>query len=146
MSWHPFIWQIGKNWKENLKDGYQFGDITKGWFGFRNDYDTEIDTVTSSLFNQVNSQARDEFLADREHTEQREDTSYQRAVSDMRSAGLNPYTISAAPVNSSASSVGENTIQSKLQMLGYVLDLSNLDAKNRSITNNLIGNILKAIM
>lgn len=92
----------------------------------------------------LSESARDQFLADREHQEMREDTAYQRGVADMEKAGLNPYTIGANPAPSSASSVGGDTLTNKLQVLGFMLDLKNLDAKNRQITNNLITGLLKA--
>lgn len=98
----------------------------------------------NSLFNPSAAAAstRNEYLADREHTEMREDTSYQRAVKDMQAAGLNPYTIGASPANSSSSNVGELTASYRLQMLGNLLDVANLSLKNKKITNDSITSIL----
>lgn len=111
---------------------------------FRNKQ-TDIDADVSSILGEVSDNSRQQYLEDREHTEQREDSAYQRAVSDMRKAGLNPYTVGSSPSPSSSSSVGEHTIQSKLSMLGYILDLKNLDIKNRQVTNQAIGNVIKMI-
>jgi hypothetical protein len=155
-SWNLPRW-VGdsfKNVKHNLENGYQFGDIVKGWYGWTDDSVSnpivnDIDLSSAGSFNellgQVQDTSRQEYLEDREHTEQREDTAYQRSVEDMRQAGLNPYTISASPANSSASSVGQNSIASKLQMMGYILDLKNLDIKNKALANGVLGNIIKAV-
>lgn len=111
---------------------------------FRNKQ-SDLDSSVTSILGEVSDNSRQQYLEDREHTEQREDTSYQRAVADMRKAGLNPYTVGSSPASSSTSTVGENSIQTKLSMLGYILDLKNLDIKNRQVTNQAIGNLLKAI-
>lgn len=91
---------------------------------------------------QFGSGNRKEFLEDREHTEMREDTAYQRGVEDMRKAGLNPYTIGSNPAPSSVSTVGQNSVTNRLQMLGYILDMQNLSLKNKKLTNDLIGDVL----
>lgn len=104
-----------------------------------------FDEDTTEILGEVLSDSRKEYLEDRAHSEMREDTAYQRAVEDMRKAGLNPYTIGSTPANSSASQVGAQTIASKLQVLGYILDLKNLDLKNRKITNDTITSILKIL-
>ena len=140
-SWQfPWIWNSIGAIANNLKDGYQLGDFTLGYAGYSRDQNNLEQQAQSIL-----GEARNEYLADREHTEAREDSAYQRAVSDMRKAGLNPYTVGSNPAPSSASSVGSNVISNKLQVLGYILDLKNLDAKNRKITNDTIGSILNAL-
>jgi len=144
LSWSPWIWNVGSNWKSNLSDGYHFGDILGGFYGFNRNTPKEED-ITSDLSSQISSvlsNSRSEYLEDRVHTEAREDTAYQRAVADMQAAGLNPYTIGSTPASSSSSSVGENTIMSKLQAVGYIMDLKNLDLKNKELANGVLGNIL----
>ncbi len=98
--------------------------------------------LQAKLTSAQNKEANDAYLADREHTEAREDSAYQRAVADMRSAGLNPYTVGSSPASSSVSNVGSQTISHKLDMLGYILDLKNLSNKNVNTANNILGNIL----
>lgn len=123
------------------------GDLSGGisrTFGGLGNY-SQSSSELASQASQVLGEARSEFLADREHTEAREDSAYQRAVEDMRKAGLNPYTIGASGAPSSASSVGSDMISSKLQVLGYILDLKNLDARNRQITNQAIGSVLRSV-
>lgn len=140
----PFIWNAFQALKSNFSDGYQFGDFYSGYFGFdRNPQEEETYEAGNKILGEVMNNSRAEYLEDRAHTEEREDSAYQRAVADMRKAGLNPYTVGANPAPSSASSVGENSIMTKLQVLGYILDLQNLDTKNRSVTNQLIGNVLR---
>lgn len=116
--------------------GHAFGSGTKDGTSGSNSYSLESES------RDILNTARDELLADRDHTEMREDTAYQRAVKDMKEAGLNPYTIGAQSAPSSASSVGSDMVSNKLQILGYILDLKNLDAKNRKITNDSITNVL----
>lgn len=89
-----------------------------------------------------NRVANEAYLADREHTEMREDTVYQRGVEDMRKSGLNPYTIGANPSPSSSSSVGADTITNKLELLGYILNLDKLTDRNVQTANGILGNIL----
>lgn len=98
--------------------------------------------LISSLFT---GNSRNSYLADREHTEQREDTAYQRGVKDMQAAGLNPYTIGANPSPSSSSSVGAQSVAADLQTLGYILDMQNLSLKNKKITNDLITSVLGSL-
>lgn len=112
-------------------------------FGF-NPLEIFSDLFFSNVSQNVTG-TRQDLLEDRDHTEMREDTVYQRGVEDMRKAGLNPYTIGANPSPSSSSSVGENMINNRIQMLGYILDLKNLNARNREITNNAIANVLKIL-
>lgn len=127
---------------QNVRDnGYQFGDLSAGLFGFKDTRNNNLQE-DEKVLGQVAISSRDEYLQDREHTEMREDTAYQRAVNDMRSAGLNPYTVGSSPAASSSSSVGENTIATQLQMLGYVLDLKNLDIKNKQLANTILSSIL----
>lgn len=146
LHWSPWIWNVGKNWKSNLSDGYQFGDILGGWFGFDRHYDDGSASIeqASNILGEAQANSRQEFLEDREHTEGREDTTYQRSVEDMRKAGLNPYTIGANPAPASASTVGENSIMTSLQVVGSILDIQNLSVKNKGLINNIIGNILKS--
>lgn len=142
MSWQfPWAWNSIGAIRNNLSDGYHFGDIISGYAGFSRDENKSL----SDAANSVLGEARSEYLADREHTEMREDTAYQRAVADMRQAGLNPYTVGGSPASSSASSVGSSVITNKLQVLGYLLDLKNLDAKNRQIANNAILGFISAL-
>ena len=98
-----------------------------------------IANIFSPIFGGSNKSA---YVEDREHTEMREDTAYQRAVADMRAAGLNPYTIGAHPASSTPSTVNAQTLTNNLQMLGYILDLQNLSLKNKQTTNDMIGDIL----
>lgn len=138
-SWKfPWLWNSFGAIGNNLSDGYQFGDLTLGYAGVSRDTDLSLANQAS----QILGEARTQYEEDRAHTEMREDTAYQRAVADMRKAGLNPYTIGASPAASSASNVGADIITNKIQILGYLLDLKNLDAKNRKITNDAIGNVL----
>lgn len=142
------LYRSAKNIIDNIKnDGFQFSDLF-GWYGFQQGAKRKTDAdeaIEQILGEATSSNNREEYLEDRAHTEEREDTAFQRQVQDMQKAGLSPYTISASPVNSSASSVGSNSVMSKLQMLGYMLDLKNLDLKNKGIINNLIGGIIRAL-
>lgn len=131
-----------KNTINNINsDGFQLADL----FGFWSQEPDVVDQTIETTMDQIQNTSREEYIKDRDHTEEREDTAYQRATKDMLAAGLNPYTIGASPASSSASNVGENTIASKLQLLGYVLDLKNLSLKNRQVTNQSIGNLIKLV-
>lgn len=151
MAWRmPWIGGSIKSVRDNFSDGYQFGDFMKGWMGFYDKQDDSLETLksdenTAQILGEVQNQARQQYLEDRQHQEMREDTAYQRGVEDMRKAGLNPYTIGANPAPSSSSSVGENSIQSKLSVLGFILNLKNLDLKNRQVANQEINTILRVM-
>jgi len=94
------------------------------------------------ILGQVANDSQAQYLEDREHTEMREDTAYQRAVEDMRKAGLNPYTVGASPAASSSSKVGESNISNKIALLGYLLDLKNLDFQNKALVNKTITSLV----
>lgn len=131
-----------KNLINNLKtNGVSWKDFNGGFWREEEDPAYNIEDTSDFLTETVNN-ARTEYLEDREHTEMREDTAYQRAVADMRAAGLNPYTIGSTPASSSASSVGENTLMTKLQAVGYVLDMKNIDINNKRLANGILGTIL----
>lgn len=78
------------NWKANLADGYQFGDIIKGELGFRND-----PAGSSAKASDFANMSEREF-ADYEMREahklgvEADSTKYQRAYKDLVKAGLNP--------------------------------------------------------
>lgn len=116
------------------------------WAGQSHDEEAENedenDVNSQEILGHVANDATSQYLDDRAHTEMREDTAYQRSVEDMRKAGLNPYTIGASPAASTPSQAGSLSIASKVQVLGYLLDLKNLDAKNRQITNNTLTSLL----
>jgi hypothetical protein len=126
----------------NLKtNGVNWKDFNGGFWIEQPEEDT-LNEKAEDVLSDVMSDSRQEYLEDREHTEQREDTAYQRAVTDMRSAGLNPYTVGSSPAPSSVSSVGEHSIMSKLQAVGYILDLQNLNIQNKKLANGVLGTIL----
>lgn len=145
-TWHYWIPIVSQ--ATMLKDIFTngvFGSTKRFMQGmFSSDGNNGLNNNLQIQAQNIAQSARDEYLADREHQEMREDTAYQRGVADMEKAGLNPYTIGANPAPSSASSVGADTLTNKLQVLGFILDLKNLDAKNRQITNNLITGLLKS--
>lgn len=143
------LYRSFKNVSDNIKnDGFQFSDLF-GWYGAQQGAPrpTNADVAINQLLGEAtSSNNRQQYLEDRAHTEEREDSAYQRQVVDMRKAGLNPYTISSSPVNSSPSAVGSSSVMSKLQMLGYMLDLKNLDIKNKGLINNIISGIIGALV
>jgi len=138
-----------QTWKDNFSDGYQPGDLLSSIFN-HNRKKAESDEVSAlnqqiDLLNQNYGNLSEMFEKDKAETYAREDSVYQRGVEDMRKAGLNPYTIGASPSPSSASSVGANNIQTTMSMVGYIMDLKNIDAKNKATANSLLGNILSFI-
>lgn len=155
-EWYDYLNPInyfGTIYDNIHNDGYQFGDISAGLFGIDrtsvaegvNEAQATQVMDPQTILGEVTNDSRQQFEDDRAHTEMREDTAYQRAVSDMRKAGLNPYTVGASPAAASASKVGENNIANKVQMLGYLLDLKNLDFKNKQLANSVIGNLIKVV-
>ena len=95
-------------------------------------------------YQRVLGDAREQALEDRAHTEMREDTAYQRAVADMKAAGLNPLALGGVnPAASSPSSANIDSFNAKLDMLGYVLNLRNVNMSNTQKANQMLGDLLK---
>lgn len=138
--WIP-IWNLVLNARDQIQGNTSGFNNFGRLFGHGTKDDKSIQN-TEALTSDILNSSRQEFLEDRAHTEMREDTAYQRAVADMRSAGLNPYTIGASSAPSSSSSVGSDSVTTKLQTLGYILEMKNLSIKNRQVTNQMIGKLL----
>lgn len=100
---------------QNLKNGYQFGDITRGLFGV-----TDDPAPSSARASELDSMSEREF-ADYQMREahmlgvEADATKYQRAYEDIKKAGLNPRLLlqSGADTGSPTASSGYSYSQSK---------------------------------
>ena len=100
--------------------------------------------VISNDYQSILGDSRQQALEDRVHTEMREDTAYQRAVADMKAAGLNPLALGGVnPAASSPSTANMDSYQAKLDMLGYVLNLRNVNMSNTEKANRMLGDLLE---
>lgn len=55
MAWNfPWIWNSFKAVKDNLQNGYQFGDITRGWYGFHDNEFGHDSTVSDNVQEMLN--------------------------------------------------------------------------------------------
>lgn len=70
---------------------------------------------------QLRKEDRENYLADREHTEQREDTAYQRMYNDLKAIGINPEAIflgiSPQTSGSTTSTQQPNSYRSSLESI-----------------------------
>lgn len=60
MAWNfPWIWNSFKSIKDNLKNGYQFGDLTRGWYGFHDNEFGHDSTVSDNVQEMLNDHGLD---------------------------------------------------------------------------------------
>lgn len=88
--------------------------------------------------------------ADQKITEQREreDSAYQRAVADMRKAGINPNLMNVQPAASNAGNTsGMEGIENMLEELDILLDKeTTMEEGTKDRINSIVGTVLMALL
>ncbi len=101
-----------QNMKEMLKPEMLRGEEATG-----NTQETETTGNTQETENPSIKELWEREDAIRKETQEREDTAYQRAVEDMRKAGINPNLIGVNPANSGGgiiSATGQNIVSTEM--------------------------------
>lgn len=116
-----YIPNPGDNTDENLEEEVPYGPtVEEQW----------------ELWKQIREEqwAREDAI--RKETQEREDTAYQRAIADMRKAGINPNLIGINPAES-----GGGITQASMPDMGMVTNQMNIDLKElqQIIDNNFKG-------
>ena len=123
--------------------------------------ETKTETTTVESPSETDSRETDDMLSKiwerqdkiREHVEEREDNAYQRAVADMRKAGINPNLVNVNPAQSGGGVMqgGENLLSTEMQTaiqqaLNEINNQVKMDENQKDRTVDILRTLSTAII